>query len=314
MFIVQVLTFHHFQVIDFVIILFPFSHFFQKLQNPIKFQNISSRLCLLLAQKKTAFRFYLGCGEHLVRTLLAKECGQGLANSSTPMESLQNIMKVPTNSSTPMESLQNIMKVLTNSSTPMESLQNIMKVPTNSSTPMQYLQNIMKVPTNSSTPMESLQIIMKVLTNSSTPWSPLQNNMKVPTNSSTPMESLQIIMKVPTNSSTPWSPLQNIMRYLLIVSRPQGLLKITLRYLLGKNISDLDYFNTNWCFFCCMYECVISKEIFFKSLVLNKSLVHMKEKALSQPSNKLLILISQNRKDNILEVILIYWFLSLTVQ
>jgi len=34
-----------------------------------------------------------GCGEHLVRTLLAKECGQGLANSSTPMESLQNIMK-----------------------------------------------------------------------------------------------------------------------------------------------------------------------------------------------------------------------------
>lgn len=34
-----------------------------------------------------------GCGEHLVRTLLAKECGQGLATCSNPMESLQSIMK-----------------------------------------------------------------------------------------------------------------------------------------------------------------------------------------------------------------------------
>jgi len=34
-----------------------------------------------------------GCGEHLVRTLLAKECGQGLANSNNPMDTLQTIMK-----------------------------------------------------------------------------------------------------------------------------------------------------------------------------------------------------------------------------
>jgi len=34
-----------------------------------------------------------GCGEHLVRTLLAKECGQGLADTSTPLESLHAIMK-----------------------------------------------------------------------------------------------------------------------------------------------------------------------------------------------------------------------------
>ena len=40
------------------------------------------------------FLFVLGCGEHLVRTLIAKECGQGLANSNNTMESLQTIMKV----------------------------------------------------------------------------------------------------------------------------------------------------------------------------------------------------------------------------
>jgi len=34
-----------------------------------------------------------GCGEHLVRTLLARECGQCLANSTDPMQSIQNTMK-----------------------------------------------------------------------------------------------------------------------------------------------------------------------------------------------------------------------------
>ena len=34
-----------------------------------------------------------GCGEHLVRTFLAKECGQHLSTSTSPLDDLQMVMK-----------------------------------------------------------------------------------------------------------------------------------------------------------------------------------------------------------------------------
>jgi len=34
-----------------------------------------------------------GCGEHLVRTFLAKECGQNLSSSTSPLDDLQMVMK-----------------------------------------------------------------------------------------------------------------------------------------------------------------------------------------------------------------------------
>jgi len=34
-----------------------------------------------------------GCGEHLVRTFLARECGEALAQTSTPLQELQRVMK-----------------------------------------------------------------------------------------------------------------------------------------------------------------------------------------------------------------------------
>ena len=34
-----------------------------------------------------------GCGEHLVRTFLARECGLALSTSDQPLEDLQKVMK-----------------------------------------------------------------------------------------------------------------------------------------------------------------------------------------------------------------------------
>ena len=34
-----------------------------------------------------------GCGEHLVRTFLARECGEALSSSSQPLQELQRVMK-----------------------------------------------------------------------------------------------------------------------------------------------------------------------------------------------------------------------------
>ena len=42
---------------------------------------------------KIIFFLILGCGEHLVRTFLAKECGKALGKSSSDL-ALQNLQKV----------------------------------------------------------------------------------------------------------------------------------------------------------------------------------------------------------------------------